>query len=126
MIKDKIKIINLNLGISITDDQIHPETKQKIQNTIQIIQKEKKVVVSLIKKRQQKRLQKAAQKCLKQLVEAQPRKIDAQDLLKESGIENLSSLIQAINRYIKNNYRNTIILKKSRTNNKTNYYVIVH
>ena len=125
MAKTKLEIINLNLGIQITEDEIHPKTAENIQTRIKTIQKEKQLITKHIKE-EQHNLSEIAQKCFKLLLETQPNKIAADRLLGDSNL-NLSSLIQAINKYIKNNYQDTMELKKSKIKGKTHYYLgVIH
>jgi signal recognition particle subunit SEC65 len=121
MTKTKLEIINLNLGIQTTEDEIHPKTEENIQARIKTIQKEKQLIIKHIKKEQQD-LSETAQKCFKLLLESQPNKITADQLLGNTNL-NLSNLIQAINKYIKNNYQGTMELKKSKIKGKTHYYL---
>jgi hypothetical protein len=128
MAKEKLKIIELDLGIDI-DNTLQPmpirsETKQQITETIKLAKLEQDAINKLRTKKkhkEQKQLNTII-RCYKALYDSTKNNttISASELIKISETDNLSGLIIRLNNYIKKRGTHYKI-KKKRIKGQTHY-----
>jgi molecular chaperone DnaK (HSP70) len=131
MSKKKLEIIDLELGIDVSDltatPPISPETQEQIDLKIRLAKQETDAIKRVKAKREKQQNQKDSiiEQCFKTLLEANDKdeKVPLEEIQKISGDMKLSSVVLMINNLIKKRGNLWCLIKS--TKNKKKYYHLV-